>query len=188
MLRLTSSRLGSLLAGRPTAALTFSIKGRAASQQSHEVSEALDMSRPMYYDRVDMPLPDKPYKDVLSEAEQKLKQKEKGPWSQLTNEEKVACKSRPLLNLKVYRLKFCQSYSEMKAPSAEWKTVLGGVLFFLGFTGLVVWWQRIYVYPPRPRTLEDDWKAMQLQRMLDMRINPVEGLSAKWDYDKGQWK
>ncbi|XP_005806268.1 cytochrome c oxidase subunit 4 isoform 2, mitochondrial-like [Xiphophorus maculatus] len=178
MLRLTSSRLGSLLAGRPSAALTSSSKGRPASQQSHEVSDSVDMSRPTYYDRVDMPLPDKPYKDVLSDAEEKLKQKEKGPWSQLTNEEKVA----------LYRLKFSQSYAEMKAPTGEWKTVLGGMLFFLGFTGLVVWWQRIYVYPPRPRTLEDDWKARQLQRMLDMRINPVEGLSSKWDYDKGQWK
>ncbi|XP_043972105.1 cytochrome c oxidase subunit 4 isoform 2, mitochondrial [Gambusia affinis] len=164
MLRLTSSRLGSLLARRPTAALTSSSKGRPASQQSHGVSEAEDMSRPTYYERVDMPLPDKPYKDVLSEAEEKLKQKEKGPWSQLTKEEKVA----------LYRLKFSQSYAEMKAPTGEWKTVLGGMFFFLGFTGLVVWWQRIYVYPPSPRTLDDDWKAMQIQRMLDMRINPVQ--------------
>ncbi|PWA32894.1 hypothetical protein CCH79_00016437 [Gambusia affinis] len=154
MLRLTSSRLGSLLARRPTAALTSSSKGRPASQQSHGVSEAEDMSRPTYYERVDMPLPDKPYKDVLSEAEEKLKQKEKGPWSQLTNEEKVA----------LYRLKFSKSYAKMKAPTGEWKTVLGGMFFFLGFT----------VYPPSPRTLDDDWKAMQIQRMLDMRINPVQ--------------
>lgn len=178
MLRLTLGHLGHLLANRPTAALTSSIRVRMVNQQNHEVSEKVDMSLPMYYDRLDIPLPDKPYKDVLSGAEENLKQKEKGPWSQLTNEEKIA----------LYRIMFSQTYAEMKAPTGEWKTVVGGMLFFLGFTGLVVWWQRIYVYPPHPRTFNDDWQAMQLQRMLEMRINPVEGLSAKWDYEKSQWK
>ncbi|XP_015257284.1 PREDICTED: cytochrome c oxidase subunit 4 isoform 2, mitochondrial-like [Cyprinodon variegatus] len=178
MLRLTSGRLGSLLARRPTACLTSSSRARMLSQQSHEVSETVDMSRPMYYDRLDSPLPDKPYKDVLSDAEQSLKQKEKGPWAELTNEEKVA----------LYRLMFSQTYAEMKAPTGEWKTVVGGIFLFLGFTGLVVWWQRIYVYPPHPRTVDEDWQAMQLQRMLDMRINPVQGFSAKWDYERNQWK
>lgn len=58
-----------------------------------EVTEAVDMSRPMYWDRLDTPLPDKLYKDELSAAEKSLKEKEKGPWSQLTNEEKIACRS-----------------------------------------------------------------------------------------------
>lgn len=44
------------------------------------------------------------------------------------------------------------------------------------------------VYPPHPRTLDDEWQAMQVKRMLDMQVNPVEGFSAKWDYEKGQWK
>ncbi|MED6260041.1 hypothetical protein ATANTOWER_030494 [Ataeniobius toweri] len=178
MLRLTSGRLGSLRARRPIAALTTSSRVRMESQQSHEVVETVDMSRPLYYDRLDTPLPDKPYTDILSDADKSLKQKEKGPWSQLTNEEKIT----------LYRLMFYQTYAEMKEPKGEWKTVVGGIFFFLGFTGLVVWWQRIYVYPPHPRTNDEDWQAMQLQRMLDMRVNPVQGFSAKWDYEKGQWK
>uniref|UniRef100_A0A8C2FQ77 Cytochrome c oxidase subunit 4 n=1 Tax=Cyprinus carpio TaxID=7962 RepID=A0A8C2FQ77_CYPCA len=86
-------------------------------------------------------------------------------------------------------------YGDIKCPFKEQnkinklnKTVLGGIFFFIGFTDLVVLWQRYYVYPPHPPTLDDEWQAMQVKRMLDMRVNPVEGFSAKWDYEKGQWK
>lgn len=124
------------------------------------------MSQPMYCDRVDTPLPDRPYKDALTAADKSLKQKEKGPWNQLTNEEKIACRSNVdsstshrseytviefhwLLTSTppphaVYRIKFCQTYPEMKRKTDEWKTVLGGIFIFLGFTGLLVWWQRVY--------------------------------------------
>ncbi|XP_071331736.1 cytochrome c oxidase subunit 4 isoform 2, mitochondrial isoform X1 [Trachinotus anak] len=174
MLHLTAVRMGSLLARRATVTLTNS----SARMVSHDVAETVDMSRPMYWDRVDLPLPDRPFKDAMSAAEKSLKQKEKGPWGQLSTEEKIA----------LYRLAFCQTFPEMKKPSAEWKAVLGGIFIFLGFTGLVVWWQKVYVYPKTPRTFDEEWQAKQLKRMLDMRVNPVEGFAAKWDYEKGQWK
>lgn len=176
MLHLTAGRLGRLVARRATVA--FSTSSARMASHGHEVAETADMSQPMYCDRLDTPLPDKAYKDVLTSADKSLKQKEKGPWSQLTKEEKIA----------LYRMMFRQTYPEMKQTTAEWKTVLGGIFIFLGFTGLVVWWQRVYVYPERPRTLEEEWQAKQLKRMLDMRVNPVQGFSAKWDYEKGQWK
>ncbi|XP_019944346.1 cytochrome c oxidase subunit 4 isoform 2, mitochondrial [Paralichthys olivaceus] len=176
MLHLTAGRVGSLLARRATAALSTS-SVRMASH-SHDVAESVDMSQPTYADCVDNPLPDRPYKDTLTTADQSLKQKEKGPWSQLSKEEKVA----------LYRLMFCQTFPEMKQPSAEWKSVLGGIFIFLGFTGLIVWWQKVYVYPPTPRTFDDEWQAKQIKRMLDMRVNPIQGFAAKWDYEKGQWK
>lgn len=44
------------------------------------------------------------------------------------------------------------------------------------------------VYPHRPRSFEEEWQAKQLKRTLDMRMNPIEGFAAKWDYEKGQWK
>ncbi len=59
-----------------------------------DVAESVDMSQPLYWDRLDTPLPDKPYKDVLTATDKSLKQKEKGPWSQLTKEEKIACMLR----------------------------------------------------------------------------------------------
>ncbi|XP_071391257.1 cytochrome c oxidase subunit 4 isoform 2, mitochondrial [Centroberyx affinis] len=176
MLHLTAGRVGSLLARRMTAALTTS--GTRMASHDHEVSESVDMSQPMYWDRLDTPLPDRPFKDVLTSADKSLKQKEKGPWAKLTKEEQIA----------LYRLMFCQTYPEMKKPSAEWKTVIGGLFIFLGITGLVVIWQSYYVYPPRPRTFDDEWQAKQVKRMLDMRVNPIEGFAASWDYEKGQWK
>ncbi|KAK3519050.1 hypothetical protein QTP70_016366 [Hemibagrus guttatus] len=172
---LTAGRLGTLLSRRAVAALSTT----SARMASHgQVSQQTDMSLPLYWDRRDSPLPDRPYNSTLTATEKSLKQKEKGPWSNLSDEEKLA----------LYRIMFKDTYAEMKKPSSEWKTVLGGIFFFIGFTGLVVLWQRIYVYPDAPHTFDEEWEAKQVQRMLDMRVNPVQGFSAKWDYEKGQWK
>lgn len=65
------------------------------------MSTAVDMSQPMYWDRQDTPLPDRPYKDQLSADDESLKQKEKGPWGQLSTEEKVGCKLKGRLVLTV---------------------------------------------------------------------------------------
>ncbi|KAJ8370765.1 hypothetical protein SKAU_G00107930 [Synaphobranchus kaupii] len=176
MFQLTAGRVGSLLTKRMVMAAT-STSARMSSQ-GHEVSDHADMSLPMYWDRLDSPLPDKPFQDTLSASDKGLKQKEKGPWNQLSNEEKLV----------LYRMMFNQTYAEMNKPSSEWKTVIGGIFAFMGLTGLLIIWQRHYVFPPRPHTLEDDWKAMQIKRMLDMRANPVEGFAAQWDYEKKEWK
>lgn len=58
---------------------------------SGDVTEQADMSVPMYWDRLDTPLPDKPYQDTLRDADKSLKQKEKGSWKNLSKEEKLAC-------------------------------------------------------------------------------------------------
>ncbi|XP_061486817.1 cytochrome c oxidase subunit 4 isoform 1, mitochondrial [Rhineura floridana] len=174
MLSLPSLRAGILTGRRVLGAASV----RAAHGRGEHVTTQTDVSQPIYYDSPIHPLPDVPYCQELDASQKALKEKEKGSWKQLSNEEKVA----------LYRLKFHQNYAEMNKPSNEWKTVLGGIFFFLAFTGLIVWWQQVYVCPPKPHTFSKEWKAKQLKRMLDMRAGPVQGISAKWDYDKNEWK
>ncbi|KAM6953448.1 cytochrome c oxidase subunit 4I1-like [Aplochiton taeniatus] len=141
-------------------------------------ADVLDCTVPQYVCRLDTPLPDVPFVTNLTPDQQLLKEREQGDWSQLTKEEKLA----------LYRLSHQLSYPEMRQGSLEWKTVLGGVFFLLGFSGLLVWWQRVYVYGDVPHTLSSDWVEKQTQRMIDMRVNPVHGFSVNWDYENKCWK
>lgn len=107
-----------------------------------------------------------------------LKEKEKGDWSKLSMEEKKA----------LYRASFCQTFAEMNAPTGEWKSVIGGAL---ALVSLAIWYYMAmakFVYYPLPETFDEEHQRAQLRRMLDLHIDPVDGLSSKWDYEKDDWK
>ena len=44
----------------------------------------------------------------------------------------------------VYRIKFNESFAEMNRSTNEWKTVVGTALFFIGFTALILIWEKHY--------------------------------------------
>ncbi|XP_072926464.1 cytochrome c oxidase subunit 4 isoform 1, mitochondrial isoform X1 [Hemitrygon akajei] len=147
--------------------------------QAHgRVIAKFDYSLPQYVDRKDEPLSAIDVVGQLSGEQKSLKEKEKSSWVSLSSEEK----------LKLYRIRFQRTYAEMDKSSNEWKTVTGALFFVIGFTGLVFLWERNFVYKPVPHSFDDEWKAMQTKRMLDMRMNPVLGVSSKWDYEKNEWK
>jgi cytochrome c oxidase subunit 4 len=44
------------------------------------------------------------------------------------------------------------------------------------------------VYKPLPETFSDERIQAQLQRMIDIRVDPIEGLASKYDYENKRWK
>ncbi|XP_050629711.1 cytochrome c oxidase subunit 4 isoform 1, mitochondrial isoform X2 [Macaca thibetana thibetana] len=154
-------------------------RGRSRRPVAAEsVVKSEDFMLPAYVDRRDYPLPDVAHVKHLSASQKALKEKEKASWSSLSMDEKV----------ELYRIKFKESFAEMNRRSNEWKTVVGTAMFFIGLTALVIMWEKLYVYGPLPQTFDKEWVAMQTKRMLDMKVNPIQGLASKWDYEKNEWK
>lgn len=44
------------------------------------------------------------------------------------------------------------------------------------------------VYTDHPDTFSEERQKAQLKRMLTLEMNPVHGLSSKWDYENKKWK
>ena len=70
-----------------------------------------------YIDVIWAPFPAIRFKEDNDEI-LKLRVKEKGDWKKMTTAEKK----------ELYRASFCQTLSEMDAPTGDWKGILGGVL------------------------------------------------------------
>ncbi|CAN2390682.1 Cytochrome c oxidase subunit, partial [Pristimantis euphronides] len=104
----------------------------SACLQGHVTVAVPEYTLPSYHDSRCVPLPDIPYTKDLTPELNALKEKEKGTWVSLSAQEKV----------QLYRIKFNQTYADMNKKSNEWKTTLGGTLFFIGVAAFVIMWQR----------------------------------------------
>ncbi|CAG5120023.1 unnamed protein product [Candidula unifasciata] len=130
-----------------------------------------------YVDRCEFPCPAIRFKESTPEI-LKLREKEKGDWKTLSLDDKKA----------LYRASFCQTYSEINAPTGEWKFILAVILFAFAGSGWLALYMRKFVYPPPVRTLNREWQEHTLQRMLDQNQGAIMGVSSKWDYEKQEWK
>lgn len=130
-----------------------------------------------YIDRVDVPCPAIRYKPPSPEANA-LWAREKGDWKSISIEDKK----------KLYRLSFCQTIAELEAPTCEGRRVFGGVLMLLCVPLIVFVILKKTVYPPVPDTMSDDGKKKMIRWYIDARVDPIDGISSKWDYENKQWK
>ncbi|CAO1405648.1 unnamed protein product [Diamesa hyperborea] len=132
---------------------------------------------PVYQDRVDYPMPAIRFKENTPDV-MALREKEKGCWKKLSMAEKKA----------IYRASFCQTFAEMKYPTGEWKMHIGAGLIAASLAIYVALLMNWFVYNEDPITFDEEHQKAQLKRMLDLEINPIHGISSKWDYENKKWK
>lgn len=135
-------------------------------------------SHDIYYDRIEHPCPPIRFKEPTPEINA-LREKEKGNWAALTIEEKK----------KLYRYSFCQTFSEMDAPTAHGRKIFGSVLMLLSIPIAMFALVKTTLYPPLPDSMSDEGKKKLVRWYIDARADPMDGgISSKWDYEKNQWK
>ncbi|KOB71773.1 Cytochrome c oxidase polypeptide IV [Operophtera brumata] len=107
-----------------------------------------------------------------------LREKERGDWKLLCCEEKKA----------LYRASFCQTFAEFQCNTGQWKLILGFILISFTYSMWAMIYNHFYVYEPLPASFSKASQKAQLRRMLELRVNPITGLSSLWDYDNDRWK
>nr|XP_026494452.1 cytochrome c oxidase subunit 4 isoform 1, mitochondrial-like [Vanessa tameamea] len=107
-----------------------------------------------------------------------LREKERGDWRLLCCEEKK----------ELYRASFCQTFAEFKAPTGQWKFIMGWVFICTSFAFWASMFCHYYVFEPLPSSFSKASQKAQLRRMLELRVNPIDGISSMWDYDNDRWK
>ncbi|XP_015524270.1 cytochrome c oxidase subunit 4 isoform 1, mitochondrial [Neodiprion pinetum] len=123
---------------------------------------------PTYIDRVDFPMPAIRYKEPTADI-QALREKEKGDWKKLSIDEKKA----------LYRASFCQTFAEINAPTGEWKSIIGWALFGSSLSLWIFMAMKKYVYPPLPVTFDEEHQLAQLDRIIKLDMNPIDGINAR---------
>jgi len=133
--------------------------------------------QPNYIDRSDFPLPSIRWRETTADVKA-LREKEKGDWRQMSIEEKK----------QLYRSSFRQTFAEFKAPTGEWKSIVGMTLVLCSFGLWMFVGMKLFVYNELPSSFSEENQKAQMRRMLDLHVNPIEGISSKWDYEKNTWK
>ncbi|KAL1517638.1 hypothetical protein ABEB36_001376 [Hypothenemus hampei] len=135
--------------------------------------------QPSYVDTTMFPFPSIRWKETTPEI-LALREKEKGDWKQLTCEEKKA----------LYRASFRQTFPEFKSNTGEWKSIIGSICILMS-CGIGLFYliqQFVLCQVDLPESFSEENRAAQFRRILDLQMNPVEGLASRWDYEKDDWK
>ncbi|EDV92401.1 cytochrome c oxidase subunit 4 isoform 1, mitochondrial [Drosophila grimshawi] len=132
---------------------------------------------PCYIDCADFPFPAIRYR-VVDSAICALREKELGDWKKLTLPDKKL----------LYRHSFCQTYAEFQHFTPEWKLAVGIGLWSTAIAILIALIINSAGYDEYPETFQEERRQAQLRRIIHLQIEPITGLSSKWDYSQNKWK
>merc|ERR1719410_1503384 len=134
-----------------------SVLRRQISSSSAIRAAAVDISNPAQADRST---------ETLSDA---LAAKEKGPWKELNKEDKIA----------LYRASFPATIAEGERGEQDLGRVVFGVTVGVSVALSFFVFLKKYVGPNPPRTLTQEWRDAQAERMKLQNMNPITGISSK---------
>lgn len=72
-----------------------------------------------------------------------------------------------------------------------WLSAFSELLFncnLIFISSLIMLLILILVYDPEPESFDEAHQKAQLKRMLTLEVNPIHGISSKWDYENKRWK
>ena len=132
-----------------------------------------------FFESFTAPLPAIP-RTIGFEGELKaLKEKEKGPWKNLSQEERMD----------LYNLYFSMSMADMSRSTDEWKSVIGMLCVLVSFGMLLQIVFRQFILPPcAPSTLDPECMKASIKQQLQLHHGPVNGYASMWDYENNCWK
>lgn len=132
-----------------------------------------------YFEDMINPLPAQPRLWCTTPELKALKAKEAGSWKDLTEDDMR----------QLYDAYFSMRVSDMERPIDNWKSYLGAIFYFCGFTLLLHLFIHVYVNPPYVSTvLDQEWVNATVKKMLQQHQGDLTGYASKWDYENNRWK
>ncbi|XP_068724772.1 cytochrome c oxidase subunit 4 isoform 2, mitochondrial-like [Montipora capricornis] len=98
-----------------------------------------------------------------------LQVKEKGPWGELTKQEKID----------LYKAQFVTTIPESKLQEPYAKKLVGLISGFLAVSVILFAFLRKYIGPEKPRTLTPEWEADSIKKAKRLRANPITGIGSR---------
>jgi len=108
-----------------------------------------------------------------------VKEKEAGDWKNMTIDEQMS----------LYNSFFNMSMADMVRGSDRWKSSFGLCLTLVGLTFLAqVFLNTCITNREIPYTLQEEYVAAGVKKLIQAHDGPVRGYSSKWDYENNCWK
>jgi len=108
-----------------------------------------------------------------------VKEKELGDWKDMTADEQIS----------LYNSYFSLTMADMVRGTDSWKSALGLAFTLIGMTFLAqVFLNEFVTNRTVPYSLQEEYVAASVKKLIQAHDGPVSGYSSMWDYENNCWK